>query len=86
METKEFIKKVEDLGYEIIPHWDENILMICEKSEENPDFEFEYEYEDEWFNILATIHVDKYSISVYGVDFALFSLCCEYAKTPLSER
>lgn len=73
MKTKEFIKRVEKLGYKIIEtslyiFVDKNGAALAMISKEE-------QYKIETFNILGEACADE-----------LFSICFEYARTPIDER
>lgn len=73
METKEFIKRVEKLGYKIIEtslyiFVDKNGAALAMISKEQ-------QYKIETFNILSEACGDE-----------LFSICYEYARTPIDKR
>lgn len=73
MKTKEFIKRVKELGYKIIEtslyiFVDKNGAALAMISKEQ-------QYKIETFNILSEACGDE-----------LFSICYEYARTPIDER
>lgn len=73
METKEFIKRVKELGYKIIEtslyiFVDKNGAALAMISKEE-------QYKIETFNILGEACADE-----------LYNICFEYARTPIDER
>lgn len=73
MKTKEFIKRVEKLGYKIIET--SLYIFVDKKGAALAMISKEEQYKIETFNILGEACADE-----------LFSICFEYARTPIDER
>ena len=73
METKEFIKRVKELGYKITEN--SAYIFVDKKWEVLAIISKEKQYKIEIFNILGEACADE-----------LYNICFEYARTPIDER
>lgn len=73
MKTKEFIKRVKELGYKITEN--SAYIFVDKKWETLAIISKEKQYKIEIFNILGEACADE-----------LYNICFEYARTPIDER